>query len=48
MLSASDCAAAAHRAGIDAFLRKPEDMAILVETVARLLTDSAGDFAPSS
>ncbi len=48
MLSASDCAAAARRAGIDAFLRKPEDVVTLVETISRLLTDSSSDFAPAS
>ncbi|HEX8632973.1 MAG TPA: response regulator [Pyrinomonadaceae bacterium] len=39
MFSASDCAADARRAGADAFLRKPRDIALLVETVARLLTE---------
>ncbi len=39
MFSASDCEAQARRAGVDAFLRKPKDIALLVETVARLLAD---------
>ncbi|HZG51120.1 MAG TPA: response regulator [Pyrinomonadaceae bacterium] len=39
MFSASDCAADARRAGADAFLRKPKDIALLVETVARLLAE---------
>lgn len=42
MLSASDCAAEARRAGVDAFLRKPKDIALLVETVARLLAEKPG------
>ena len=37
MFSASDCEAAAREAGADAFLRKPEDFPIVVETAARLL-----------
>jgi CheY-like chemotaxis protein len=37
MFSASDCEADARRAGVDAFLRKPRDIARLVETVTRLL-----------
>jgi CheY-like chemotaxis protein len=39
MFSASDCAAEARRAGVDAFLRKPKDSALLVETVTRLLAE---------
>jgi CheY-like chemotaxis protein len=39
MYSASDCEAEARRAGADAFLRKPRDIARLVETVARLLAE---------
>lgn len=39
MFSASDCEAEARRAGVDAFLRKPRDIARLVETVARLLAE---------
>ncbi|MDQ1557566.1 MAG: hypothetical protein QOD32_626 [Pyrinomonadaceae bacterium] len=39
MFAASDCEADARRAGADAFLRKPKDIALLVETVARLLAD---------
>ena len=37
MLSASDCEENARRAGVDAFLRKPQDIARLIGTVARLL-----------
>lgn len=37
MFSASDCEANARRAGVDAFLRKPQDIGRLVETVGRLL-----------
>lgn len=37
MFSASDCEANARRAGVDAFLRKPQDTGRLVETVAGLL-----------
>ncbi len=48
MLSASDCAAEARRAGVDAFLRKPEDVPILVETISRLLIDQLSGFATSS
>ncbi|MDQ1523705.1 MAG: two-component system, OmpR family, alkaline phosphatase synthesis response regulator PhoP [Pyrinomonadaceae bacterium] len=39
MFAASDCEADARRAGADAFLHKPKDIALLVETVARLLAD---------
>ncbi|HZH91853.1 MAG TPA: response regulator [Pyrinomonadaceae bacterium] len=42
MLSASDCEADARRAGADAFLRKPKDIALLVKTVARLLAEKRG------
>ena len=38
MLSASDCAREARHAGADAFLRKPEDMPSIVETISRLLS----------
>jgi two-component system chemotaxis response regulator CheY len=41
MFSASDCEANARRAGVDAFLRKPQDIARLVETVARLLAEKS-------
>jgi CheY-like chemotaxis protein len=37
MLSGADCAMQARRAGADEFLRKPEDLSRLVETIARLL-----------
>lgn len=38
MLSATDCEREAWRAGVTAFLRKPEDMPKLAETIARVLT----------
>ncbi|HEY0098189.1 MAG TPA: response regulator, partial [Pyrinomonadaceae bacterium] len=41
MFSASDCEENARRAGVDAFLRKPQDMARLVEAVARLLAEKS-------
>jgi CheY-like chemotaxis protein len=37
MISASECGRDARRAGADVFIRKPEGMARLVETAARLL-----------
>jgi FixJ family two-component response regulator len=37
MLSASDVAMEARRAGADAFLRKPNDIGRLAETIARFL-----------
>jgi CheY-like chemotaxis protein len=37
MLSASDVEREARRAGANAFLRKPEDIAAIAETIARLL-----------
>lgn len=37
MLSASQYSAEARRAGADVFLKKPEDIYVLVETVERLL-----------
>jgi CheY-like chemotaxis protein len=40
MFSASDHAAEARRAGVDAFLRKPEGMESLVETISGLLARS--------
>jgi CheY-like chemotaxis protein len=40
MLSAADVKAAAERAGVDVFLRKPDDISKLVETIARLLGSS--------
>ena len=39
MLSASDCEAEAWRAGVDAFLRKPEDIRSFAAMIARLLAD---------
>ncbi|HEV7904692.1 MAG TPA: response regulator [Pyrinomonadaceae bacterium] len=39
MFSASDCEANARRAGVDAFLRKPQDISRLVATVGRLLAE---------
>ena len=41
MFSASNCEADARRAGANAFLRKPRDTALLVETVARLLAEKS-------
>ncbi|MDX6270375.1 MAG: hypothetical protein QOD28_1598 [Acidobacteriota bacterium] len=38
MISATECGRAARRAGADAFIRKPEGIGLIVETVARLLT----------
>jgi CheY-like chemotaxis protein len=39
MLSASDCEENARRAGVDVFLRKPQDIRRLTETVGRLLAE---------
>jgi CheY-like chemotaxis protein len=36
MVSASDCRADARRAGMDLFLRKPDDMHALVDAARRL------------
>jgi CheY-like chemotaxis protein len=41
MLSASDCAAEARRAGANVFLKKPEGVWRLVEVVRRLLADAS-------
>ena len=41
MFTSVDCRAVARRAGVDAFLRKPEDVKELVPTVARLLDRGA-------
>src|SRR5437588_5197279 len=43
MLSASDCERDAWRAGVNAFLKKPEQIDELPTTVARLLTDKSND-----
>jgi len=43
MLSASDCERDAWRAGVNAFLKKPEHLDELPTTVARLLTDKSND-----
>jgi len=43
MLSASDCEREAWRAGVDAFLKKPEQIDELPATVARFLTDESND-----
>jgi len=40
MFSASECSREARRAGVNEFLRKPQDIGKIVETVARLLTMS--------
>jgi DNA-binding NtrC family response regulator len=37
MLSGSDCETDAWRAGVDAFLKKPEQISRLSSTIARLL-----------
>lgn len=37
LVSLEDCADEARRAGVDAFLRKPQDLLLLVETTGRLL-----------
>lgn len=37
MLSASECVREAHLAGANMFLRKPQDIGKIVETIARLL-----------
>lgn len=37
MFSATDCATESRRAGADAFLRKPEDILVITEVIARLL-----------
>ncbi|HEX8130164.1 MAG TPA: response regulator [Pyrinomonadaceae bacterium] len=37
IISATECGQAARRAGADAFIRKPEGIGKIVETVARLL-----------
>jgi DNA-binding response OmpR family regulator len=41
MLTASDCEAEAMRAGADAYLRKPEGVSELVQTIRRLLYGGA-------
>jgi len=40
MFSASECSRDARLAGVDEFLRKPQDIGKIVETVARLLNSS--------
>jgi CheY-like chemotaxis protein len=40
MLSASDVQSEAARAGVDAFLRKPEEIHSLIATIERLLTQA--------
>jgi CheY-like chemotaxis protein/tetratricopeptide (TPR) repeat protein len=42
LLSATDCSRDAHRAGIDAFLQKPEGVSHVVETITRLLAGGRG------
>ena len=37
MFAAEDCSRIAYRAGVDVFLKKPEDTGLLVSAVARLL-----------
>jgi CheY-like chemotaxis protein len=41
IVSATDCAREASRAGADAFLKKPDDIDQLAPTIARLLNASA-------
>ena len=43
MLSASDCERDAWRAGVNAFLKKPEQIDELLTTVARLLANKSND-----
>src|SRR2546423_2798783 len=43
MLSASDCEAEAWRAGVDAFLRKPEDIHSVATMISRLLADTGSE-----
>jgi len=38
MLSATECGGEAYKAGVDVFLRKPEGVRVLTETIERLLT----------
>ena len=40
MLSASECEREARAAGVDAYLRKPQDVLRLAETIRRLLADA--------
>ena len=40
MLSASECEREARAAGVDAYLRKPQDVMRLAETIRRLLADA--------
>lgn len=42
MLSADECERDAKRAGVNEFLRKPQDVGKIVETITRLLTTSGG------
>jgi CheY-like chemotaxis protein len=42
ILSAGDCAPAALRAGADEFLRKPDGVGCLIETIQRLLARGRG------
>jgi hypothetical protein len=42
MLTAEDVEAQARQAGVDAFLRKPDDILTLVGTTARLLNIDPG------
>ena len=43
MLSASDVEAEAWRAGVDAFLRKPEDIHSVTTMISRLLADTGSE-----
>jgi len=42
MFSAGDVEAQARRAGANTFLRKPDDLSLLAETIARLLARKTG------
>jgi CheY-like chemotaxis protein len=42
MFSAGDAEAQARRAGANVFLRKPDDLSLLAETIARLLARKRG------
>jgi CheY-like chemotaxis protein len=41
MLSASDVALSASRAGVNAFLKKPDEIDVLIETVRRLIVEGS-------
>jgi len=41
MFAARDCSRIAYRAGVDAFLKRPEDTSMLVSTIAQFLSRGA-------